>query len=258
MDLKVDLSGKVVIVTGGSKGIGKGIATVFAKQGAHVVIAARGLEHATKLASELQMQGYSASGAAVDVESYESVENMAQEVAGKYGAIDILCSNAGIFPSVKLEDMSTDQWDHVLNVNARGTMFAVKACVPYLKMADYGRVIITSSITGPVTGYAGWTHYAASKAAQLGFMRTAALELAHYNITVNAVLPGNIATEGLDGLGEAYLQKMAKAIPLGGLGSVEDIAYAALFLSSKEAGFITGQSIIIDGGQTLPEDAEAF
>jgi len=107
MDLKVDLSGKVVIVTGGSKGIGKGIATVFAKQGAHVVIAARGLEHATKLASELQMQGYSASGAAVDVESYESVENMAQEVAGKYGAIDILCSNAGIFPSVKLEDMST-------------------------------------------------------------------------------------------------------------------------------------------------------
>ncbi|MGA3602006.1 3-oxoacyl-ACP reductase FabG [Lysinibacillus agricola] len=256
--MKVDLTGKVVIVTGGSKGIGKGIATVFAKQGAHVVIAARGLELASKLATELQTQGYSASAMAVDVENYESVENMAREVARTYGAIDILCSNAGIFPSVKLENMTTDNWDQVLNVNARGTMFAVKACVPYLKQTDYGRVIITSSITGPVTGYAGWTHYAASKAAQLGFMRTAALELAQYNITVNAVLPGNIATDGLDSLGEEYLQKMAKAIPFGSLGSVEDIAYAALFFSSKEAGFITGQSIIIDGGQTLPEDAEAF
>ncbi|MGE7693696.1 3-oxoacyl-ACP reductase FabG [Lysinibacillus sp. NPDC094177] len=256
--MKVDLAGKVVIVTGGSKGIGKGIATVFAKQGAHVVIAARGQELASKLATELQALDYSASAIAVDVESYESVENMVREVAITYGAIDILCSNAGIFPSVKLEDMTTENWDQVLNINARGTMFALKACVPYLKQADFGRIIITSSITGPVTGYAGWTHYAASKAAQLGFMRTAALELAQYNITVNAVMPGNIATEGLDGLGEEYLLKMAKAIPLGGLGSVEDIAYAALFLSSKEAGFITGQSIIIDGGQTLPEDAEAF
>ncbi|MEA0555318.1 3-oxoacyl-ACP reductase FabG [Lysinibacillus irui] len=256
--MKVDLTGKVVVVTGGSKGIGKGIATVFAQQGAHVVIAARGGEAATNVANELQAQGLSASAATVDVENYESVENMAEEVARTYGSIDILCSNAGIFPSVKIEEMTPVQWDQVLNVNARGTMFAVKACMPYLKKATYGRVIITSSITGPVTGYAGWTHYAASKAAQLGFMRTAALELAPYNITVNAVLPGNIATEGLGGLGETYLQKMAKAIPFGSLGRVEDIAYAALFLSSKEAAFITGQSIIIDGGQTLPEDAEAF
>ncbi|MCR6522674.1 MULTISPECIES: 3-oxoacyl-ACP reductase FabG [Lysinibacillus] len=256
--MKVDLTGKVVIVTGGSKGIGKGIATVFAEQGAHVVIAARGMEAATDVANQLQAQGFSASAATVDVENYESVESMATEVASSFGSIDILCANAGIFPSMKLEDMTTDHWDQVLNVNARGTMFAVKACVPHLKKANAGRVIITSSITGPVTGYAGWTHYAASKAAQLGFMRTAALELAPYHITVNAVLPGNIATEGLDGLGDTYLQKMAKAIPFGSLGRVEDIAYAALFLSSKEAGFITGQSIIIDGGQTLPEDAEAF
>ena len=256
--MKVNLKGKVAIVTGGSKGIGKGIVNVFAKQGAHVVIAARGLEFAQRLVEELQEQGYSASAISVDVENYDSVEQMAKNVALEYGSIDILCANAGIFPSAKIEDMAIEDWDHVMNVNTRGTMFSVKACLPYLKQVENGRIIITSSITGPITGYAGWTHYGASKAAQLGFMRTAALELAPYNITINAVMPGNIATEGLEGLGEDYLKNMASAIPFKRLGKVEDIGYAALFLSSEEAGFITGQTIVVDGGQTLPEDAQAF
>ena len=141
----------------------------------------------------------------------------------------------------------------MLNTNARGALYTVQACLPWLKQAEAGRVILTSSITGPVTGYPGWAHYAASKAAQLGFMRTAALELAHHDITINAVLPGNVLTEGLNEMGPDYLEQMTRSVPLRRLGSVRDIGWAALFLASREAGFITGQTLVIDGGQTLPK-----
>jgi 3-oxoacyl-[acyl-carrier protein] reductase len=117
---------------------------------------------------------------------------------------------------------------------------------------------LTSSITGPVTGYPGWSHYGASKAGQLGFMRTAAIELAPYGITVNAVLPGNIATEGLAGMGEEYVRTMTASIPMRRLGSALDIANAALFFASDEAAYITGQSLVIDGGQILPESLAAL
>ena len=119
-------------------------------------------------------------------------------------------------------------------------------------------MILTSSITGPITGYPGWTHYGASKAGQLGFMRTAAIELAGDKITVNAVLPGNIMTEGLAALGEEYVSGMTSAIPLRRLGTVDEIGYAALFLASDEAGYITGQTLVVDGGQVLPESPEAL
>jgi 3-oxoacyl-[acyl-carrier protein] reductase len=134
----------------------------------------------------------------------------------------------------------------------------LKACLPWLKQSTQGRVILTSSITGPVTGFPGWSHYAASKAGQLGFMRTASLELARHGITVNAVLPGNIATEGLVDLGEEYRQSMAVSIPLKRLGSVEDVGNAVLFFASHEAGYITGQTIVVDGGQILPETLAAI
>lgn len=154
--------------------------------------------------------------------------------------------------------MAAEDWDAVMDTNARGTLFAIQVCLPYLKFAEFGRIIITSSITGPVTGYAGWAHYGASKAAQLGLMRSAALELANHGITINAIMPGNIMTEGLQSLGEEYLAGMAASIPLKRLGSVEDIAYTAVFLASKEAGYITGQTIIVDGGQTVPESLKAM
>ena len=130
-------------------------------------------------------------------------------------------------------------------------------CLPALARSGHGRVILISSITGPITGYPGWTGYGASKAGQLGFMRTAAIELAPSRITVNAVLPGNIVTEGLADLGEEYAASMAASIPLRRLGSVEDIGYAALFLATDEAAYITGQTIVVDGGQVLPETLEA-
>jgi 3-oxoacyl-[acyl-carrier protein] reductase len=134
----------------------------------------------------------------------------------------------------------------------------VQASLPYLTASPYGRVIVTSSITGPITGYPGWSHYGASKAGQLGFVRTAALELAAHRITVNAVLPGNIMTEGLADLGEDYLRTMEASIPLGRLGSVADIGNACLFLATDEAAFITGQTLVVDGGQVLPESPDAL
>lgn len=249
------LKGRSVVVTGGSKGIGKGIARVFAEAGAKVVITSRHAEQAEAAAAEI---GHGALGLAGDVTSLTAMEAVMKEGARHHGAIDILCANAGIFPVAKLEDMTEQDWDLVSDTNLKGTFHAVKAALPYLKQSDQGRIVLTSSITGPVTGYPGWTHYGASKAGQLGFMRTAAIELAKYGITVNAVMPGNIITEGLLAEGEAYGQEMAASIPLKRLGSVEDIAYAALYFASREAGYVTGQTLIVDGGQVLPESLAAL
>ena len=252
------LKGKSVIVTGGSKGIGKGIATVFARHGAKVMIVARNLKDAEACAAELTKAGGTASGFAADVTKLGDMEAMAKEVANRHGGLDVLCANAGIFPQVKIEDMAPETWDEVMATNLKGAFLSVKACIPYLKKSSQGRVVLTSSITGPVTGYPGWTHYGATKAGQLGFMRTACIELAKYGVTVNAVLPGNVITEGLEALGQGYMDTMAASVPLKRLGTVEDIGNAAAFLASKEAGYITGQSIIVDGGQIVPESLEAL
>ena len=249
------VKGRSVVVTGGSKGIGKGIARVFAEAGAKVTLVARNLDQAAAAAKDI---GHGATALAADVTKLRDMEVMAKAAADRNGGIDVLCANAGIFPQAKIEDMSTDQWDEVISTNLKGTFHAVKACVPYLKKSDQGRIVLTSSITGPVTGFPGWTHYGASKSGQLGFMRTACIELAKFGITVNAVMPGNIVTEGLEGLGEDYMKTMAASIPLKRLGTVADIGYAALFFASREAGYITGQTIIVDGGQILPESLEAL
>lgn len=252
------IAGRSVIVTGGSKGIGKGIARVFAKNGGKVLVVSRNLAEAEACAEELRRDGGTAKGYAADITSMGDMQLMAEAAASAHGGIDILCANAGIFPQGTIEELSPEDWDQVLDTNLKGTFLSLKACLPYLKKSDQARVVITSSITGPVTGFPGWTHYGASKAAQLGFMRTACLELAKHNITVNAVLPGNILTEGLIALGPDYERSMAASIPLKKLGIVEDIGYAALFLASKEASYITGQTIIVDGGQILPESMDAL
>ncbi|OBY80543.1 3-oxoacyl-ACP reductase [Paenibacillus sp. KS1] len=252
------LKDKTVVVTGASKGIGKGIARTFAAKGAKVAVVARSLTKAEENATEIRENGGVAHAFEGNVADLESMKSVASETASTFGGIDVLCANAGIFPNATIEEMTGEHWDQVMNTNARGTLFSLQACLPFLKKAEYGRIIVTSSITGPATGYVGWSHYGASKAAQLGFMRSAALELARYNITINAVMPGNIMTEGLEGLGDHYLNTMTASVPLKRLGSVEDIAYAALFLASREAGYITGQTIIVDGGQLLPESLEAM
>ena len=253
--MSASLMGRSVLITGGSKGIGKGIARVFAQAGAKVAIVARHADQAEATAREI---GRGAFGIGGDVTSLASMDAAMETAAARNGGLDVLCANAGIFPPAKLEDMTSEQWDEVVDTNLKGTFHAIKAAIRYLKKSDQGRIVITSSITGPVTGYPGWTHYAATKAGQLGFMRTACIELAKYGITVNAVLPGNIITEGLAGMGEEYQRTMAASVPLKRLGTVEDIGHAALYFASREAGYVTGQTIIVDGGQILPESLEAL
>ena len=249
------VAGRSVVVTGASRGIGKGIARVFAEAGARVAVLSRHREEAETAAAQI---GGGAIGVSADVTDEASLSTAAGAIVAAFGGVDVLCANAGIFPQAKIEEMTGAEWDEVLGTNLKGSFLSVRAFLPALKVSDQGRIVLTSSITGPVTGYPGWTHYGASKAGQLGFMRTACIELAKYGITVNAVMPGNIRTEGLADLGPEYEASMAASVPLNRLGSVEDIGYAALFFASREAGYVTGQTIIVDGGQILPESLEAL
>jgi 3-oxoacyl-[acyl-carrier protein] reductase len=248
------IAGRAVVVTGGTRGIGKGIASVFARNGARVLITGRNSEVGRAAADELPGE---VTFLEADTANKEDCRRMAAIATERLGGVDVLCANAGVFPRSPLADMTEEMLDHALGTNLKGTVLTVQACLPELARSGRGRVILTSSITGPITGYPGWTAYGASKAAQLGFMRTAAIELAPSGITVNAVLPGNIITEGLAALGPDYASSMAASIPMRRLGSVDDIGYAALFLATEEAGYITGQTIVIDGGQVLPETLEA-
>lgn len=249
------LKDKSVIVTGGSKGIGRGIATVFAKHGAKVTIAARNEADMMKAVDEIAGD---VRYIKCDVSDWNSVKSMVEEAVKTQGGLDVLCANAGAFPQTKIVDMDPEEWDDVMATNLRSSFLCVKAAIPHFERAGKGRVVLTSSITGPVTGFPGWAHYGASKAGQLGFLKTAAMELSRYNTTINAVMPGNIYTEGLQDLGQEYLDTMAASIPLKRLGAVEDIGNAALFFASDEAAYITGQQIVVDGGQIIPESLEAI
>lgn len=248
-----DLTGKIAVVSGGAKGIGRGIVTALKKGGATIVIADIDEKTGRATAAELGTDFI-----ALDVTSQSQCRAVVSEIREKYGRFDILCSNTGIFPQCTIKSMTEQDWDTMQKVNVKGMFFLVQAALSVMEEQKYGRIVITSSITGPVTGFPGWSHYGASKAAQLGFMRSAALEYARLGITINAVQPGNILTEGLKAQGETYLNQMRATIPTHTLGEPEDIGYAAAFLASDEAKYITGQTIIIDGGQILPESPEAL
>lgn len=253
-----DLSDTRVVVTGGTKGIGFGIASVFAQAGARVAVSGRSREGVDAAVAALSSAAPDRiAGFTVDVADPDSCRALAASTIEAFDGIDVLCANAGIFPQADLSTMTPAQLDEVLDVNVKGTVYAVQACLPALQASGRGRVVLTSSITGPTTGFPGWSHYGASKAAQLGFMRTAAIELAKHAITVNAVLPGNVEWAGLEEMGTDYLASMTSAVPLRRLGRAEEIGYTAAFLATREAGYITGQSIVVDGGQTLPESPDA-
>jgi 3-oxoacyl-[acyl-carrier protein] reductase len=251
------LKEKVAIVTGAGKGIGRGIALVFASEGAKVLVADKDGEWGIKTVNMIKQEGREASFIKVDISKKEDVEKMAQTALERYSRIDILCNNVGIYTNMaRIEHMTEEDWDKILTVNLKGTFLAVKACLPQMLRQKYGRILITSSTTGNRTAIIGLSHYAASKAGINGFIRNVALELAEYNITVNGVEPGNILTEGMmEVVGEEYVKANEAVIPMGRLGEPEDIGHAMAFLASDEAKYITGQTIVVDGGQILPESA---
>ena len=248
------LDGRVAIVTGAAHGIGRGIATVLAAEGARVAIADIDVDGAGKAAAHV---GHGAIALEVDVTRRESTEAMAAAVLETWGRIDVLAANAGIYPMVLLADVDDAEWDRVQAINVKGGLHAIQACLPAMLDAGWGRIVFTSSITGPITGQPGFAHYGASKAAQLGMMRSLALEVATRGITVNAVLPGNVATEGLDDLGEEHKTNMMKTIPMREFADPADVGWAVRFLASEEARYITGQTLVVDGGQVLPESPDA-
>ena len=196
-----------------------------------------------------------AHGAALDVTDRRACDALAGALVREHGRVDIVAANAGIYPEATVGAIDDALWDRIMDVNVKGAMHVMQSCLPSMIARGYGRVVLTSSITGPVTGHPGYGAYGASKAAMLGLMRSAAVELAGNGITVNAVMPGNVWTPGFEGIGEAHRRRMLASIPAGRLATPEDIGWAVRFLASPEAGYVTGQTLIVDGGQVLPESS---
>lgn len=243
------LDGKVALVIGAASGIGKATALRFAEEGAKLVLADTEIEAGQAAADEV--------GAAfirTDISRMTDAEAAVALALDHHGRLDILVQNAGIYPWQLIENTSPGDWDRVMAVNLRGTFNATRAALVPMKAQHFGRMLFTSSITGPHVTSPGHGHYGASKAGINGFIRSAALEFSGYGITVNGVEPGNILTEAIQlHRGAAYIKNMQDSIPLGRLGSPRDVANAFLFLASDDASYITGTTIIVDGGQLLPE-----
>jgi 3-oxoacyl-[acyl-carrier protein] reductase len=248
-----DLTGRVAVVTGGAMGVGRGIANVLAAEGARVVVADANGSAGVEAADALRADGHEALAVEVDVIDREAVEAMAATVLDRFGRIDVLAANAGVFQWDDLDSLTDETWDRIMGVNVKGALHSLQACLPAMRRQHYGRIVFTSSISGAIVATPRHAHYAASKAAMLGLMRSAALELADDGITVNAVQPGNVRTPGLAEAGEELQAKIVASIPLGRLAEPEEVGWAVRFLASEEAGYITGQTIVIDGGQVLPE-----
>lgn len=249
------LAGKTAIVTGASRGIGRAIAARYASEGAKVVcVCHKSVELAKRAVESILACGGEAVAIQADVSCRTDLQRVAVETQGLYGGVDILCANAGIFPRSRLDEVTEAEWDEVQAVNLKGVFLSVQACLPSMRLRGKGRIVVISSTTGPRTGCIGSSHYAASKAGVNGFVRNASLELAAYGITINAIEPGLILTEGLrETVSESGLLALAREIPLRRLGDVADVANTALFFASDESAYITGQTLTVDGGLVLPE-----
>ncbi|MCQ8875911.1 MULTISPECIES: SDR family NAD(P)-dependent oxidoreductase [unclassified Mesorhizobium] len=243
------LQDKVALIIGSARGIGKGIALRFAEEGARLVLADTEADAGQATADELGVPFIR-----TDISQMSDAEAAVALALKQHGRLDIIVQNAGIYPWQLIENTSADDWDRVMAVNLRGTFNASRAALVPMKAQGFGRMLYTSSITGPHVTSPGHGHYSASKAGINGFIRAAALEFSGYGITVNGVEPGNILTEAIElHRGAAYIKNMEDSIPLGRLGSPRDVANAFLFLASDDASYITGTTIVVDGGQLLPE-----
>ncbi len=242
--------GKVVLVTGSTRGIGKGVAEAFASQGATVIIIGRSQEQASHVAFEITSKGGLADGYGCDVTELKMVQETVNKILDKHKAIDILINNAGITRDNLLFRIEDNDWDEVLKVNLKGAFNVTKVVARPMLKAKNGKIISIASVIG-ITGNAGQSNYAASKAGIIGMSKSVAKELASRNITVNVVAPGYIRTEMTGKLSEAVQSKVLENIPLQRFGEVSDVAGVCLFLASQEANYITGQTIVVDGGLAI-------
>lgn len=249
------LNGRTAIVTGAGSGVGAGIATVLGAEGATVFVADLDGDRATATAASIEQEGGRAIVEVCDVSSDAQVRALVASAVDATGRIDVLASNVGIYPVASIEEMTEDLWDRVMAVNAKSAWLLMRAVAPVMRGQRYGRIVVTSSVTGPRTAMAGLAHYAASKAALVGLVRTAALEFAADGVTVNAVLPGTVDTAGLRASagGSDFFDVMLPSIPLGRVATPVDVGWAVRLLASSEAAYITGQELIVDGGQSVSE-----
>ena len=244
------LTNKVSIITGASRGIGKTIAKIFSRSGAHVICAARSTDAIEILAREISSNGGSASYSTCDITNKQSFFNLIDETIQKFGKLDILVNNAGITRDALIMRMKDEDWDQVLNTNLKSAYHGIKAAIrPMIKNRN-GRIINITSIVG-LTGNSGQANYAASKAGLIGMTKSVSKEVAKRGVTVNCIAPGWIKTEMTNKLTSIQKEEFIKRIPAGKIGSTNDIAYTALFLASDEANYITGQTITVDGGRII-------
>ncbi len=244
-----DLSNKVALVTGASRGIGRAIAGRLAEQGAIVVAAARG-DHAAATAAEIVAAGRRAESVSVDVTDVEAVQRLPGEIVERHGRLDIVVSNAGVTRDQLLMRMKRDDWDAVIATNLTATFTLAQAAMRPLLKQRGGRIIAVSSVVGQM-GNAGQTNYAASKAGLIGFAKALAREVASRGITVNVIAPGMVDTDMTRAIAEKAQVDWAQQIPLGRLGTVDDVAAAACYLASDEAAYITGHVLAVNGGMYM-------
>jgi len=245
----LDLTGKVAIVTGASRGIGRGVAVMLASRGAHVVAAARG-ENAASTISEIEGAGRTGEAVPLEVTDAASIDAMVSGVLARHGRIDILVNNAGIARDQLMLRMKREDWDDVIATNLTPAFVLVQAALKPMIKQRSGRIISISSVVGQ-TGNAGQANYAASKAGLIGFSKALAREVASRNITVNVVAPGLIETDMTRAITEKAQGDWAAQIPLGRLGTTADVAAAVCFLASDEAAYITGQVLAVNGGMYM-------
>lgn len=238
---------KVAIVTGAGQGIGRATASKLAEKGADVVVSDIDMQSAVETATQVEALGRRALALKVDVSERGLVEEMVATTVEEFGKVDILVNNAGIVRSAMLLKLTDEEWDEVLAVNLKGVFYTTQAVAPHMIDARYGKIVNVSSIYGRI-GTIGDSNYAASKAGIIGFTKSSARELARYDINVNAILPGMVDTPLLRGIPDKYLQPMIEEIPLGRVGTPEDIGNLAAFLASDDASYITGGTIEVTGG----------
>ncbi len=254
------MNGKIAVCTGAAIGNGYGIAEALAKKGAAVMLLDKD-ETVFKSEKELSEKGYKVKAFLCDITDKECVERTVKSISESFGTVDILVNNAGVARLCRFEDTSEELLDFHISINIKGTWNMTKACLPYMKRQKYGRIINISSVTGTIVSDPGYAAYSVTKAGIAGLTKTLAVELAPYGITCNAVCPGFILTPNVMRSAEtsdptdprSVLDGIAANVPLGCLGKPEQVGELAAFLAGESAGYITGTSVVIDGGASIPE-----